>query len=490
MSADKRSDRVPGKPNIILIHTDSWDGRLLGGHPFRGVRTPNADRLAKQGVCFARAYSPSPLCTPARACLASGQLPHKTGAWNFHQGLSNHAGTFETHLFENNYVCRMIGRRDFRGRGKAAGGENDWAYVCAWLRSTSLGAHAMNDLSRHTQAVPGRDVRNCEQDWGIADEAVETIRQFGGGSRCKPFYLSVGFVMPHACRKPNDYWMDQINPQEIVLPPMDLETHPVIEQIKRSRGCDKPLTEEFVRRHMHCYFAKVAETDALVGAVLDAVEDAGLSGSTYIILTSDHGELNGDHNMVFKVPFYEGSARVPLIVSGPGLQAGSTVNAPASLTDIFPTIMEMGNIALEDVSLDGGSLLPECRGEHSSRPQRAVGVYAANDQSCNSYMLVEDGWKLIAYSGFPSQLFNLTEDPEELRNLATDRPDVLRRMMEQLTAVVPCEEVDRKVLAYEKEAFRNWRAQQGEAAATAKLSAIFGGWDREKERIVTEWLNS
>jgi arylsulfatase A-like enzyme len=105
-------------------------------------------------------------------------------------------------------------------------------------------------------------------------------------------------------------------------------------------------------------------------------------------------------------------------------------------------------------------------------------------------MLVEDGWKLIAYSGFPSQLFNLTEDPEELRNLATDRPDVLRKMMAQLTAVVPCEEVDRKVLAYEKEAFRIWRNEQGEATARAKLSAIYGGWDDAKERIVAEWLNS
>jgi arylsulfatase A-like enzyme len=489
--SDKRSDGFSGKPNIILIHADSWDGRFLGCLPFRGVRTPNADRLAKQGVCFTKAYSPSPLCTPARACLASGQLPHRTEAWNFHQGLSNHAGTFETHLFENNYVCRMIGRRDFRGRGRALGGENSWAYVCAWLRSTSLGTpHVHADLAPYIQVTPGRDVRKCEQDWIVADEAVETIRQFGSESRCKPFYLSVGFFVPHAGHKPNDYWMDQINPEDIVLPPIDSEKHPVIEEIKRSRGCEKPLTEEFLRRYMHCYCAKVAETDALVGAILDAVESAGLNESTYIILTSDHGELHGDHNMVFKVPFYEGSTRVPLIVSGPGLQAGSQVNAPAALTDIFPTIMEMGGIVLEDVHLDGGSLLPECRGEPTQRPQRAVGVYAANDQSCNSYMLVEDGWKLIAYSGFPSQLFNLTEDPEELRNLATDRPDVLRKMMAQLTAVVPCEEVDRKVLAYEKEAFRIWRNEQGEATARAKLSAIYGGWDDAKERIVAEWLNS
>ncbi len=73
------------KPNIILVTVDSWDGRLLGTNPFRGVRTPGTDSLAERGCTFRNAYSPSPLCTPARACLRSGRLPHHTQAWNFHQ---------------------------------------------------------------------------------------------------------------------------------------------------------------------------------------------------------------------------------------------------------------------------------------------------------------------------------------------------------------------------------------------------------------------
>ena len=186
-----------------------------------------------------------------------------------------------------------------------------------------------------------------------------------------------------------------------------------------------PFTDDeilAIRRH---YFAMVAETDAMLGQVLDTLEATGQLDDTYVIFASDHGEMNMEHRQTLKNAMYEASARVPLIVAGPGLQQGVISNELVSLIDLFPTLMDMAGLDHPqglDGGLDGVSLLPLCRGDASGRPGYVFSEYHSNFSNTGIAMWRQGPWKYLRYAGYPPQLFNLEDDPEEINDLAPIPP--------------------------------------------------------------------
>ena len=173
-----------------------------------------------------------------------------------------------------------------------------------------------------------------------------------------------------------------------------------------------------IRRH---YFAMVAETDAMLGQVLDTLEATGQLNDTYIIFASDHGEMNMEHRQTLKNAMYEASARVPLIVAGPGLQQGVISDELVSLIDLFPTLMDMAGLDHPE-GLDGVSLLPLCRGDASGRPNYVFSEYHSNFSNTGIAMWRQGPWKYIRYAGYPPQLFNLQDDPEEIKTSPNPAP--------------------------------------------------------------------
>jgi arylsulfatase A-like enzyme len=198
---------------------------------------------------------------------------------------------------------------------------------------------------------------------------------------------------------------------------------------------------------------------------------------------------------------YEPSVRVPLIITGPGVQKNIEVNTPVSLVDIYPTLMEMAELQ-HPSGLDGNSLMPELTDNPSNHPDWALSEFHGTTCNTGAFMLRRGAWKYIAYVGYEPQLFNLKNDPDEVRNLANSRPDVVKEMDDLLRQIVAYESMDAKVKEYDKRSFRQWREEQL-AAGTYEdtMARVYSGWDNlsdddimpwteEDESLIQQWLDS
>jgi arylsulfatase A-like enzyme len=215
----------------------------------------------------------------------------------------------------------------------------------------------------------------------------------------------------------------------------------------------------------------------MLGELLAALDEPRLRENTCVIVTSDHGENAMEHQQWYKMNLYESSARIPLLAAGPGFRQNAAVESPVSLIDIYPTLMDLAGRSTPS-GLDGHSLLPELTGQRSSRPDWVLSEY--HDTSCNtgSFMLQRGPWKYIAYVGYEPMLFDLVNDPDEVRNLASSRPEVIRELDSQLRKIVDYPAVDAKVKAYDRESFSRWREETKAKGQYEKtMSRIFSGWD-------------
>jgi arylsulfatase K len=259
------------------------------------------------------------------------------------------------------------------------------------------------------------------------------------------------------------------------------------------------FSDETVRLVRRIYFAMIAETDAMVGEILNALKESGVADSTYVIFASDHGELAMEHRSYFKMAMYEAAVRIPMIIRGPGVGEGRREDGLVSLVDIYPTLMDMAGIPRPE-GLDGFSMMPELAGAPTGHPGWVFSQY--HDCFCNTglFMVRRGEWKYIAYPGFRPQLFNLAEDPDELRDLAGKEPRKITEMDALLRGIVDYKAVDRKVKAYDRASFKKWREECLAAGDYGELmSRVFSGWDYiaegegapwtdEDERVIEKWL--
>ena len=210
-----------------------------------------------------------------------------------------------------------------------------------------------------------------------------------------------------------------------------------------------------IRRH---YFAMVAETDAMLGQVLDTLEATGQLNDTYVIFASDHGEMNMEHRQTLKNALYEASARVPLIVAGPGLQQGVISDELVSLIDLFPHPHGHGRPG-PSPGPRRRLPLPLCRGDASGRPGYVFSEYHSNFSNTGIAMWRQGPWKYIRYAGYPPQLFNLEDDPEEIQDLAESRPDIVQNLNARLESLVDFDDADAQAKANDGKRIENWLTQ-------------------------------
>ena len=190
-----------------------------------------------------------------------------------------------------------------------------------------------------------------------------------------------------------------------------------------------PPTDQQIRNARHAYYGAISYVDAQFGAILEALDQAGLADDTIVIVTSDHGEMLGERGLWYKMTFFEGGCRVPLIVHAPGQFKAAHVSASVSHLDLLPTLVELGRGTPRPAwpdTLDGRSLVPHPRGEPHAHDE-AIGEYLAEGAIAPIVMLRRDDFKFIHTPSDPDQLFNVTEDPLERSNLAT-LPDYAARV--------------------------------------------------------------
>ncbi len=485
------------KKNVIFFHAESWNGRMLGalGHPALRHATPNIDRIARSGALFEHTYCSHPICCPSRANMWSGQYTHTCESWNNYKGLESGMWSLlgelpQTHTF------RRFGKLDYM-----SGGHSQLARLSAWLGQSGVRKPVFDhDQSQGFTVADDDDVRCHEDDWRKVDQAIAFLKQAKDNDR--PFFLYVSTGLVHPRYHTNTYWLGKIPEDDVDIPPLDDNDHPVRQYQLQAKAWRYGFEDDTVRQVRRIYMAMCAEADAMVGAVYNAMQELGLAEDTYFVFSSDHGELALEHQDWYKMSMYEGSVRVPLVMAGPGIQPGRRVSNLVSLIDLGPTLMDMGGLPARD-GLEGESLLPLATGQTDHSRDWAYASFMGCTLNTSAYMLRKGRWKYVVYVGYAPQLFDMHNDPQELVDLHTQRPDVVQRLDADLRAIVDYDQTHQDWTAYCKAAFRQWRRQarrglyvDGSYALKGNpsndywkiMDNCFTGYDQDDEETVKKWL--
>jgi len=483
------------KPNIVFIMCDSMDGRAMGCMGQAAAHTPNLDRLASEGALFTDAYTNNPICTPARASMLSGLYTFNCKAWNLYKALEPGDHTLFGVLEGAGYDLRTYGKTDYR-----SGGHTVRARVSAWTSTASI--MKPNYIPKAPVVSKDENREQNKRDWGRLGDFLSGVEEQAASG--KPFFSFIGFDAPHPNFKTNEYYIKMINMDAIELPPRDEEPlHPVMEYHKVNKNWRHGTDEAMARQVRAVYYAMIAELDEVVGEVLAKLEAVGIADDTYVVFTSDHGEMCMEHGTWYKSTHYEPSVRVPLIVRGPGIAQGAVRNELVSLIDMYPTVCDMIG-ATGRADADGLSLLPLFTGE-KQRLDRDCVFSEYHDSAINSsaFMLRRGQCKYIAYPGFEPMLFDLASDPWEIHNLAKERPGLAAELDARLRDICDYDKVFEEVTAYDRQAFQKWREDELSAGTYwqtmnwifsgfdyPRQEAPAGAWTEEDEQAILRWMDS
>ncbi len=423
-------------PNIVLIMADQLAPHFTGayGHPV--VKTPNLDALAARGMRFDAAYCNSPLCAPSRAAFMTGQYISRTGAYDNAAELRASVPTFAHYLGALGYRTCLSGKMHFVGPDQLHGFADrvttdiypaDFAWTPDWQNADTRIDKWYHNMATVRESGVAQATYQIDYDEETAFAArrwlMDRARDRTIGDT-RPFCLIASFIHPHDPYVARPEWWNLYSDDDIDMPghviaPADQDpaARRVMDGIEAS---DKPLTSAQVRAARRAYYANTSYFDSKVGEIVTTLEETGEIDNTIVIVTSDHGDMLGERGLWFKMTFFEASARVPLVMAGPGIQHGTAKNA-CSLVDLLPTFLDVagGDAAMLAEPVDGRSLMPLARGE-ADPVDEAIGEYCAEMTPWPAYMIRRGDWKYIHCAVDPPQLYNLKRDPEERVNLAAD----------------------------------------------------------------------
>jgi arylsulfatase A-like enzyme len=384
------------RPNVLFLFTDDQREDTIHALGNPHIKTPNLDRLAQTGLVFRNAYCmggySGAVCLPSREMLMTGR------AWFSVRGLPKDAPNLPRSMNEAGYVTYHHGKR----------GNTPVAIQALFVHNRYL-----KDDEDRTCGYPGRM---------IADAAIAFLKDHQkaktGSAAVKPFFMYLAFANPHDPRVAAREYLDEYDAATLPLPRNFKPFHPFNNGellVRDERLAPWPRPEANIRGQIRDYYAVITAMDAQIGRILRCLEQVGEYQSTIIIFSSDQGIALGSHGLMGKQNLYEHSMGVPLVLSGPGIPRGKSSEAFAYLFDVFPTICELTGARIPD-SLDGKSLAPVIRGETTQVRDTIVLAYRDVQRA------VRHGrWKLIRYPQINrTQLFDLQEDPFELKDLSGD----------------------------------------------------------------------
>jgi iduronate 2-sulfatase len=424
----------PSRLNVLFLIADDLNNDLGAyGAP---VRSPNIDKLAARGVKFDRAYTQYPLCSPSRSSLLTGRRPNATGVLTNPPATNPMSPHFREKLPEavtlpqlfrtNGWFAARVGKLYHYGVPLTigTGGLDDYPSWDLTInpRGRDREVHDRIFSLRPGQfggtvswlAEGGADVEYTD---GIAAaEAVRLLERFKRNG--ESFFLAVGFYRPHTPYVAPKRYFDLYPRDRIELPRLsDSDRSRTPEAAYRSALKEQDaMTDDQRREAIQAYWASITFMDAQAGHVLDALDRLGLSDSTIVVFTSDHGYHLGDHGLWQKMSLFERSARVPLIIAAPGARArGVTVRGLAELVDLYPTLADLTGLKPK-APVDGVSLA-----QMLQDPATTV-KDAAFTQVRNGYSVRTDRWRYIEWDGGEqgAQLYDMDKDPGETVNLAKD----------------------------------------------------------------------
>jgi choline-sulfatase len=438
--------------------SDQHNPKVLGcaGHPL--VHTPHLDALAARGTRFTAAYTPSPICVPARASWATGRFVHQIGCWDNAMGYTGEPPGWGHALQAAGVRVESIGKLHYRDATSPTGFDRQWQPMHLAGGIGQVWGSVRDPLPRKDGAHflvswsgPG-ETDYTRYDRSTTDLACEWIAQQGREQTTEPWVLYVGLVAPHHPYVAPEEFFSRYDPASIPrakLHPLDgFERHPWVQTYSEMLvGVDHANTDEERQRCTAAYYGLVSFLDHNVGRILDALDAAGLSDDTLVVYTSDHGDTVGTRGLWGKSVLYDESCGIPLIVAGPGIPAGATTTTPASLVDGYPTILDATGVRppTNHDTLPGRSWIETANGaEDASRV--AFAEYHAMGAPSAAFMVRRGRYKLHHYVGFEPELFDLEADPEETTNLAGDPAfvGVVGELNAELGRICDPDEVDRR----------------------------------------------
>jgi len=417
------------RPNILLIHTEHHRGDCLGidGHPV--LQTPNMDTIGYRGVRCRRFYSACPSCIASRRSLLTGQSPQKHGLVGYQEGIEwSGVPTLPEILREHGYETVHIGRSMHQHPPRKRYGfdymEINQDYF-EWLREVSP-RHGVDDW------FGGGVMHNdwTARPWHLYDDLHFTnwtveraLRWLARRDPACPFFLSLGFCAAHPPLQPPAFYLERYLRTGVPPPHVgDWAELPSSQDLSRSdhvSGQRVALSAEALLSMRAAFYGLLNHVDDQLRRLINPVKGLRHNHDTIIILTSDHGEMLGDHHFFRKCYAYEVSARVPFLISAPdafGLKRGHVVDAVATHADIMPTLLDMLGLPTPG-SVDGRSLYPLLRGEVPATWREYLHIEHAPFHQC-----LTDGRE--KYIWWPADgrehFFNLNEDPHELHDLARE----------------------------------------------------------------------
>lgn len=414
------------KPNYLFIAVDDlndWVG-VLRGHP--QVKTPNIDRLAKRGVTFTNAHTQSPLCNPSRASLLSGLRPSTTGLYTLQPGvrsvpkLKDHV-MLPQHLAANGYATFVAGKVYHDGSIKPnerAREVDEWGDQGAMPYPTKKIVNTPDTMKAVDWGIfPDNDQEQA--DWKIADSAIKYLQS---AKRDKPFFLGVGFRLPHVPCFASQKWFDLYPEDKLIMPPVKRDDRDDVPEFAWYLHWKLPEPRlSWLEKNnqwrplVRAYLATISLMDSQVGRVLDALEASGMQDNTIVVLWSDHGWHLGEKGISGKNTLWERSTRVPLIFAGPGIAQNAFCNRPVELLDVYPTLAELSGKPV-NTGLEGHSLVPLLKNPNAKREWPAITTHNQNSHSVRS-----ERWRYIRYADGSEELYDNRNDPNEWTNLAKEK---------------------------------------------------------------------
>lgn len=416
------------RPNILFIQSDQHRRDCTGYGGACPVQTPNIDRLAREGVWFEQAYTPMPLCCPARQALLNGKRPETFGAlWNYDitlkiPALEPSEYSWTCKLKESGYNLGYVGKWHVHPH------HDPTAY--GFDRYISEGDYAAFRHSKHpdvrlTNGWFGEEdpvqVDDSRTHW-LADRAVDLIRQFTGES--KPWHIRLDFPEPHLPCQPAGEFARMYKPEDAAEWGSfrdEFKDKPYIQRQQLLNWGVKDYTWEDWAPTVARYYGIITQMDAAIGRVLDALDEMGLAENTIVIYTSDHGDMCGGHGMVDKhYVMYDDIVRVPLVVRWPGVvpEGVQSDKFVYNALDLPPTLLSALGMEVPEF-FQGRSMLPILKGEDVSGWREEV-VSTYNGQQFGLYtqrMIRNCRWKYVWNTTDVDELYDLESDPNELRNL-------------------------------------------------------------------------
>ena len=420
-----------GRHNTLILLTDEQDAQALScaGHPF--VNTPHMDALAARGTRFTNAFTPSPICVPARASLATGRWVHKISYWDNAMGYDGRVLGWGHALIAAGHRVESIGKLHYANEQAPTGftEQHDplhladgvgqvWGSVRNPLPDEPRPSKLFDQLGSGESSYNRYDMASATQaaQW-LRERASQGVRE----GDAPPWTLFVGIVAPHFPLVVPQKYIDQIDIERIPLPRLHPESgvprHPWVQRHADFSNADAELgTPERRRYALACYYALVNFIDEQIGIVLQALDQTGLQHNTRVILSSDHGDNQGVRGMWNKSTLYREATNIPMIIAGPGIPQAQVRTTNVNLIDIAPTVLD--NAGLEsDATLPGESLSSLARKPND--PQRmGFSEYHAVGSPSAAYMLRQGDWAYHHYVGYEPELFNMRADPEQTTNLA------------------------------------------------------------------------